>query len=293
MPALITSIPPKELKRTHHGIEIGEIYQKICIDSWREAGFQIYSVNNDQELKKNENAHEEIIFYTVKSDGTIFSGKPLVCFNDLLDCGYSTKEDIIAFTNADIFFSDVQKIAKIAKKIIPGKAIFSRRINVENIKERKGSTYIWGYDLLILHKNDLDAIRTRQEMFFGEPWWDYYVLCMLFLNKIYVETFDSSYILHLSHKEAFEKKRWEEIGIHTLQELQNKKTPSINKLFKTRAEKNVILMKEILNKVKPIDGTILHVFAKELILLSQRIGFKKSSKAQIKKACIHLERKIK
>ena len=44
-----TSIPPL-LIRQSQGEDYGDSYQKECINSWREAGFRIVSVNSDCEI---------------------------------------------------------------------------------------------------------------------------------------------------------------------------------------------------------------------------------------------------
>ena len=43
---IYTSIAPT-IRRVVQGEEIGPAYQKACIDSWKEAGFRIVSLNCD------------------------------------------------------------------------------------------------------------------------------------------------------------------------------------------------------------------------------------------------------
>ncbi|CAK8724236.1 hypothetical protein LDFHOB_14060 [Candidatus Electronema aureum] len=320
MISVITSIPPVSPSRKIDTNEVGITYRNLCINSWKEVGDDIISVNNIHETNIL-NKIDGIEVYAVNSDGSSVSGRPLVLFNDLIDCAIQSDSKFILITNSDIFLTNTDDLKKQIRSLDKGEAIVSRRINVESLKENKGYTYRLGYDLFVLHRSDLEKIYKQKTMFFGEPWWDYFFLSIILLHGMRIKHIDSSYVLHLSHKEAFSTERWNLIGKDILKELTDGAEKEkigisdvdflINFVINFRSSlfliKNpLVLMRNIdvfiyyFNVIlrKPIndsqiDANDLYLFSCKLRIFTEVIlGFKRSSRQDIKKSCSELNKKI-
>jgi hypothetical protein len=203
------------------GRDVGRAYRLACVDSWGRLGDRIVSVNNNQETAAVTVAHDRVAVCAVQSNGMSVAGRPLVLFNDLLRCAVDENADLIALTNSDIFFADAEALRQQAATLKSGEAIVARRVNVQSVSSGSGSTYQWGYDLFILHREDIRRLYREETLFFGEPWWDYYFLSNIIVNGITVRPIDSAHVLHLAHKEAYSPERWLATGCFSLQTLRD------------------------------------------------------------------------
>jgi hypothetical protein len=302
MITVITSIPPSSPKRVIDEKIFETSYRDACIDSWKKLGAEIITINSFKEYDAVKAGIPQIKVIGVDSDGTAVTGKPLILFYDLIKGALATNSEVFVITNADIFFSHVSQISDIIHKMQPKDAIVARRVNVESLNASLGSSYRWGYDLFVVHREDLNMLCPDRDLYFGDPWWDWRALCNLVFNGINITCLDSSHVLHLLHKDAFTFDRLAEIG--------NKQLPKLFKIVNSQSYDNstatAIKLAEIIHKFErmlvhykqinmsnlqyEIDISFHHRFTLVLTHFAEQIiGFNSSSPEQISLACDELK----
>jgi len=320
---VITSIPPACPSRSVDGNDIGGAYRQACVDSWQRFADRIVSVNSCNEAEAVAAANSGVAVRSVESDGMAIAGRPLVLFDDLLQCAVEEKTDLIALTNSDIFLADAAVLRQQVELLQSGEAMVARRVNVQSLHNLTGASYKWGYDLFVLRREDIAKLYREKTLFFGEPWWDYYFLSNIVLNGIPVKPTESAHVLHLSHKEAYSSDRWLATGMFSLKTLRdNIEAGSISsdaaaQLFSDvvvntsdllpvkdavqLAVKNIralslyhimLFYKSFPGKKAPQEND-LHLFSCALTAYAElKINFGSSSRERIKKSCGELKERI-
>jgi len=310
MITVITSVPPTPPQREVDQNAYSGLYRMACVDSWNRLGPRVISVNSSKESELLKGVLPELEIFSVDSDGSEKVGKPLVLLDDLIRTAQSMETDIIAFVNADIYLANVEKIKDLLVNVTPGSAIVANRTDIVSLDKMQGSTHSGGYDLFVVHRDDLRKISTKDDLYFGDPWWDYHALCNLVLSGVSVTSLDSSHVLHLYHDFAFTWDRWTDIGKATLEDLnatvKSQKYDKSNSNSKALAclikglVKNVhrcdrpahIHFARMMSGRKPceLEKNSLLKFANKLVIFAEHsLGFQPASQEQIALGCVELK----
>ena len=78
-----TSIPPNVL-RYENGCNVGQKYQRDCIESWLRAGFRVISLNFPDEIPELASRHPEIDFTPIDRDNSAILGRRTPLLLDIL-----------------------------------------------------------------------------------------------------------------------------------------------------------------------------------------------------------------
>src|SRR5439155_25336785 len=96
-----TSIPPNVV-RYENGCNVGQKYQRDCIESWLRAGFRVISLNFPDEIPELASRHPEIDFTPIDRDNSAILGRRTPLLLDILTALEDQKEEIVGIVNADI-----------------------------------------------------------------------------------------------------------------------------------------------------------------------------------------------
>jgi len=166
-----TSIPLK-ISRIVGGREVGLIWTRTCIDSWRKAGYDVVSVNSASEAEQISSIYPDVTVQAVERDGMATVGRPLVYLSDLLSVARLDTCSHIAIANADVMFLNDAAVA--LKGWIPELGFaYSTRLDIDDLAGSNPRLH-GGVDFIILKTSDLQGLELP-DFLFGTPWWDYWL----------------------------------------------------------------------------------------------------------------------
>ena len=198
---LCTSLTPNNLS-----------LQNKAVSSWREIGFDVISVNCEEEISQLNGQVPNVDFISMGRDSRKKHGKPLIYLDDALAALTTTKASIYGIINADIILSAPGLTTKL-KEGIKGKCFFGNRIEVQKIDETVGSRNMLGYDFFIFDP-ELPARIPASNFCLGMPWWDYWLPLSSLLTGFSNVYIDSRIAFHQSHTINWHNDTFYQYGFH-------------------------------------------------------------------------------
>jgi len=206
-------------RQTWEGKEIGREYALQCIQSWRNSGFDLVSVNAEGERLSELISGEGIKLITVKRNASVQFGRPLVYLDDLIAAARSLTEGPAVVINSDILLELTPAMQQQISNIRPGQCVFSRRTDIHSLDSRTGEQYTRGYDFFAFHTRDLSTF-SNQDFVFGMPWWDHYFPIHMYLRGLKPLPATKPFAFHLAHDERWDIESWMLLGKRFLQLIQ-------------------------------------------------------------------------
>lgn len=168
---LYTSIPPK-VSRIVDGQEVGHLWTRMCIDSWKRAGYDVVSINSAREAEQISSIYPDVNVQSVDRDGMATVGRPLIYLSDLLSVAIKDGSSFFAIANADVMFLNDAAIA--LKDWTPELGFaYSTRLDIDDLAGANPRLH-GGVDFAILKVSDLQGLEFP-DFLFGTPWWDYWL----------------------------------------------------------------------------------------------------------------------
>jgi hypothetical protein len=203
---LFTSVPPRMSRSDAKGGEIGEVYQRNCIESWQRAGFEPVSVNST-----NEAFTHSLRMISVSRDASAITGRPHVFFADLIaEASIEAQGRPFALVNADLILPTTADLSAKVAKLRPGEFIFSRRLDIDQPHQTEGTPFRHGYDFFAGHSDDISGLPDAG-MVFGAPWWDHFFPLLMFMRGCHIRQHEPV-VLHLLHTERWDGAMWKTLG---------------------------------------------------------------------------------
>jgi|GEM_PF-2824969 len=199
---LFTSIQPN-IKRFIQGEECGAEYQAFCIQSWLEAGFKVYSLNNASEIALLKPLHPDVTFLEVQSK--------IPRITEFYDAGRKLEAGVMAIINADIVVKTeagfVKDIAEISKEGL----VIARRINIDS-ETFDIEILMGGIDFFMFNIDHIDnniyLIFQEMNICIGEPWWDFILPIDSIVNNRKNHVIHNDFTLyHLNHIQQWNDKQ--------------------------------------------------------------------------------------
>jgi hypothetical protein len=189
---VITSVAPS------HPIE-GQ--QDRSIRSWNDAGFEVISVN-----EPNEVAEVQTVIRKPARDTSKLYGKP-----------YPLLDDIIAACTAEVAIitnSDIELIGNVTEAIAKAEeAVYiGNRLDYDT-DPSKGVTYQHGFDLFIVHRKHFQHIHPSL-FTLGQTWWDYYLPWCMVKAGVPLRRVAERTIAHRRHAVQYSRQDWERMTEH-------------------------------------------------------------------------------
>jgi tetratricopeptide (TPR) repeat protein len=196
--AIATSIPPG-LSRLDRGRAAGADYQKLCVQSWRDCGFRVLSLNAPDEIPALAAAHPQVTFVPA---GRVSERKtPFIA--DMLAALIAAPERGLGIVNADILFEPASAWNEIPQ-LVSRAVIAIQRHDTTALQDGALRRYYWGYDCFFFGRETAeDAIGGAGDFAMGLPWWDYWFPAAAMLKGREVRLLERPLTLHLSHMQGY------------------------------------------------------------------------------------------
>jgi hypothetical protein len=210
---LLTSIPPALRRTDATGGEIGARYQKQCVDSWVDAGFEPCSVHAAAELGSVSGRLQElgIGWATVEGDASGVVGRPLVHLADVVGVGLESGASVICIVNADVAIEAATDFGARASRLDPGQAWVGRRHDYPPGRPDRSVPFEAGFDFFAIHRHDLAGLDCG-DLVFGQPWWDYALPLLLAARGVHLSQPPGAHFTHMTHPIAWRSDLWERFG---------------------------------------------------------------------------------
>lgn len=199
---IYTSIPPK-VTRIVNGQDVGQVWTQMCVNSWLEAGYTIFSVNSDKESTAVASLYPGINIIKTSRDGSDKVGRPLVYVSDIISAAIKANQVNFALVNADIMF--LKDAASVLKGWVPANGFaYSTRLDIDDLIGNNPRLH-GGVDFLILKTSDVSKLELP-DILFGTPWWDYWLPCSLNLLGVKGRRLSFNNLPVIAH--LFHDERW-------------------------------------------------------------------------------------
>lgn len=204
---IVTSLAPRIERSIMTAEDVGHAYQHQCIQSWRDSGFEVISVNAADEIATLSRLYPDMTFVAAKKDGRVEYGKPLVPVGELVDALAMTGRPIGGIINSDILLRASPDLAsRVAEAASDGLA-YCKRHEGDVPDSRVGYRYTYGFDAFFF---DVSAIAdvNFEPFVLGVPWWDYlFPLEFIMAGRPVGEIVDPI-ARHLTHPIKWDIERW-------------------------------------------------------------------------------------
>jgi hypothetical protein len=201
-----TSIP-LNLVRYENGRNVGQAYQRHCIESWFRAGFRVLSLNFPDEILELAPRYPKVHFTAINRDNSAILGRKTPLIADLLAALASQNEDIVGLINADIFL-EAKDWTNYIKAAVRGAMLVSHRYDVTACSNGNSRIpYTLGYDVVFLERKEIWT-EIGQSFAIGIPWWDYLLPIVFRLRGLRVNLLTSPIAFHLQHSTNYNMPIW-------------------------------------------------------------------------------------
>lgn len=190
---LYTSIPPL-LVRQSQGEDYGDAYQKECINSWREAGFKIASVNPDCEIDVLLKKGFDIEFI---SNGSLRDRTKIEAFLSEIR---NSQEGIAGIINGDCFMMNPGRAIANALKAVEGSILLLERMDIDPKTMRATGLGYPGFDAFFFDTQFVAKIDSGDDWMIGEPVWDYWFPLAMHIAGANLKVANIPILVHLNHE---------------------------------------------------------------------------------------------
>lgn len=196
-----TSISPKH---TNEGIQLQ------AVNSWIDAGYDVYSFNHPSEIPQLKEIYKGVNFIsTIRTQKEIF-GKHYVCINAIFDWAIENKKSI-CLINSDIELRTDKETLKRIEDKIENSIVMANRVNYDS--DYSGHQYTHGIDAFFINHNYL-TIYPQTSFCLGQCHFDYFI--PYWAIGMGIETFfvKQDIIYHKNHAAQYSQDNWIRTGHH-------------------------------------------------------------------------------
>ena len=196
---LATSIPPR-LKRQDAGVEAGEVYQRLCVQSWEECGIRVLSANDPGEIPPLAAAFPGIEFIPTEKNAAARHGKNTPYIADLMKILADTGAQAVGIVNADIVLEPHPAWRDELPDAVREAIIGVHRHDITALSGSAPRRYPRGFDLFLFQPEDAAKLSELAGDFaMGVPWWDCWLAAApAFMGRNF-RALDTPRIAHLEH----------------------------------------------------------------------------------------------
>lgn len=240
---IITSLPPSLRRLDRNGGDIGAAYQRLCVQSWREAGFHVLSLNAPDEIELLRASFPDVEFVPVTKDGRAAYGKPYVYLHDAFRLGESLNAPSFGLINADILLSQPEWFAgsltqatqdasllsyrmdRTASIMTPGAGTAAQRLR----SDQADQPYIYGFDVFFFNRS-MASLFQEDVFAIGVPWWDLWVPLNILFHGHKLRLFRKPIAVHLDHQRNWQNSLWRQIFRHVVESVEKNTVIDMTKL---------------------------------------------------------------
>lgn len=173
--------------------------QKAAIQSWKDAGFKVYSINSTEEIEKLQDY--DVAFLITTSTGENEYAKPYVRFDAFRD--FVKKHGDALVINSDILITGEIKTA--IENAKTGMLMLSRYDYDEDMTKAK--MFRSGFDAFYLRKEHAVLIPDTR-LALGQCHWDYWLPMTMLNNRVSLFTAKRIIIMHKKHDLQYSMESW-------------------------------------------------------------------------------------
>jgi hypothetical protein len=181
-------------------VEVGALYQKACVDSWRRAGFDIVSLNCAREIHELEALGYELRYQEVTGE------RPTIA--DLLSAIRASARPVAGIINADVLLVNQPTVLDAVMDRAVGGIVIAERMNIDPTGRRLTWQTCHGFDAFFFSTDPLSRIDTKCQLLLGEPWWDYCLPLAYAAAGARLMTAGVPLIYHLDHPQKWRSAQW-------------------------------------------------------------------------------------
>ena len=190
---------PKNRERSA-GRELGAVYQRECIASWRRLGFDVVSLNSRAEIEALEPLGYEVTFKEVASN------RPRI--HDFLAFIKEEPAVVAGIINADCMMVANDPAISLVLRSAGQGLVLVERLNIGADDLRATGMSCCGFDLLLFAKQVLNVLEFDSEISIGTPWWDYWFPIAYRLAGGELFSAPAPMLIHLDHPQGWSYETW-------------------------------------------------------------------------------------
>jgi FkbM family methyltransferase len=191
----LTSLPP----RTHDAAR-----QRACIQSWHQAGMEVYSFNHPAEIEVLS-GHFDVNFVSVTDTTSSVFGRHYIPINAMLNFAHCESMPAMLI-NADIDLAISPWQLKRARWLSDGGMCYFIRHNY-SVDPRRGVREPYGIDAFLLHGRD-SRLFPESFLSMGQPYWDYWLPHTFAANDRPLVCVDHPLAFHHNHPRNWSWSNW-------------------------------------------------------------------------------------
>lgn len=182
--------------------------QLRAIQSWKDAGYEVVSVNSKEEIEQLKGF--DVKFIPTNRHNQQLFGKPYVTVSAIIDYLKEVKSKYSLIINSDIIIRDPENITEELKKrseesiIIMNRRDFDTDIDINKVYEN-------GFDAFFINEKFLDQF-PQTILCLGQCHWDYWLPYVSIINKVKVKKLKEPYIYHHIHSIQYSAANWLKTG---------------------------------------------------------------------------------
>jgi hypothetical protein len=186
-----TSIPPF-IRRTVQAEEIGTTYQNACINSWREAGLRVVSLNSESEIQqlKERGLPVEYVSNGSQSDRSRIAG--------LLSLIAESDEPVAGIINADCLLIHYRDFVGAISRAAQNSIVLFERLNINPDTMRPTGAHCDGFDAFFFDTRFIGDLKSSSPWRIGQTYWDYWFPLMLIYAGAKLKTSVAG-LVHVNH----------------------------------------------------------------------------------------------
>lgn len=206
--AVVTSIPP-QITRSDGGRPVGNEYQNLCVRSWLKNGFQVLSVNAQDEAPALAGRFPAVRLMAVRRDARAIGGKRTPFIADMLQALLATNASSLGIINADLVFEPDGSWHRLSE-ILPGAVFALQRLDASSLLAGPLQPYM-GFDGFFFDRTTAsELMRMATGFAIGLPWWDCWLPAAAVVTGRRFGIIRRPAVVHLSHPQAYDE------ALHTL-----------------------------------------------------------------------------
>jgi hypothetical protein len=182
--------------------DIGATWQTACIDSWKEHGFKVVSLNSKNEIDIFSRFTSSVEFFELPSN---HSRPKIDDFSAAIKQSGCKAAGII---NADCLIIPGTDIHTHLNDHLDG-IVMAERLNISPLTMRPTGKHCWGFDAFFFSVEALHAINQDPFWGIGQNWWDYWLPLAFHFAGYTPRILPMPYLAHLDHEIAWKWEQWE------------------------------------------------------------------------------------
>src|SRR3984893_7610095 len=157
------TLPPPRTTRIVHGRDFGSSPQRACIASWIAAGFDVISLNPENEIAELRKYDYPINY--------LISPNPRPKISEFLKEASRSPSDLTGIINADCLLLNSPVFVKGILSGARDGLVMLERVNIDPTNLLPTGQTCLGFDAFFFNKTHASQLTIDPDLAVGQPWW--------------------------------------------------------------------------------------------------------------------------